>query len=123
MQAPRVRRIAADRRGTPERRTLLGTVVGLALEVRLTAAQFVAERRRGRRARAARVLPLRLGRQAELPVRGQFARRVREVRQLPAEALRLGEVHRVDGEVVALAGGEPTGELRSEEHTSELQSL
>ena len=67
MQPPGVGRIAADLGGPIEGRPFLGAVVWLALDIRLLAAQFVAERRGGLRPRAAGVFPLRLGRQPKFP--------------------------------------------------------
>src|SRR5947209_6084627 len=53
MQAPRIGGITADFGSPTERRSGFGSVVGLAFEVRLLAAEFVAERRGRLRACAA----------------------------------------------------------------------
>src|SRR5262249_7544184 len=70
------------------------------LEVRLLAAELVAERRGGPGPRPAGVLPLRLGGQPELPVLGKSARPHGQLGELPAERLPLGEVDVADGAVV-----------------------
>ena len=79
VQAPCVGRIAADRRGALERWTFFGAVVGLALEIRLTAAQLVAKGGCGGGACAAGIFPLRFGRQPELPIARELARGVSQI--------------------------------------------
>ena len=74
VEAPGVGRVAADPGRLAQRRPRLAPVVRLALEVRLLAAERVAERRGRRRPGPAGVLPLGLGRQAELPALRQLAR-------------------------------------------------
>src|SRR5262249_14826565 len=97
VQAPGVRRIAADPGRLAQRRPQLGTVVGFPLEVRLLAAEVVAERRGSRGAGPAGVLPLRRGGQPELPADRELARPTGLLGQVTAERLRLGEVDVAEG--------------------------
>src|SRR4051794_36864082 len=92
VDSPCVRRIAADPGCLPRRRPGLAPIVGLAPEVRLPAAERVAERRGGGRPGPAGIFPLGLGRQAELPALRQLAGLPRHLGELPAERLRLGIV-------------------------------
>ncbi len=108
MQPPGVGGITADFRGPIKRWSRLGAVVGLSFEVRLLAAEFVAERSGRRRPGPAGVFPLRLRREPELPIPGQFAGLPAKFGELPAERLRLGKVDVADGKVV------PLGQLRRE---------
>src|SRR5262249_4617098 len=83
VQAPGVGRVAADLGRAPQRWPRLGAVIRLPFEVRLLAAELVAERGGGRRAGAAGVFPLRLGGQPELPVLREVARPAAELGELP----------------------------------------
>src|SRR3954471_7473589 len=102
VDSPCVRRVAADPGRLPRRRPLLAPVVGLAPEVRLPAAERVAERRGGGRPGPAGIFPLGLGRQAKLPALRQFARPAGRFAELPAECLRPGEVDVAHGELISL---------------------
>ena len=106
VQAPGVGGVAADLGGPIERRPRLGPVVRLALEVRLLAAELVAERGGRRRPGPAGVFPLRFGGQPELPILREVAGLAAELGELLAERLRLGEVDVAHREVV------PLGQLR-----------
>src|SRR6476659_9149979 len=102
MYAPRVRRIAADSRNASERRSVLRAVVWeVALEIRLLAAQLVAERGRCLRTCATRILPLSLAWQAGRPRGGEFTGAVPLSSELFAERFSFGVVDVVDGEVVS----------------------
>jgi hypothetical protein len=92
VQPPGVWWVAADLGGTAERRSWLGPVVWLAFEVRLLAAERVAEGRSCRGRGAAGVLPLRFGRQTEYPTIRRVAGGTGFLGQCPAEALRRGEM-------------------------------
>src|SRR6186997_2479489 len=79
VEAPRVGGVTADFGGTPERRSLLGRVVRLALEVCLIAVQGIAERGSGGGSSAGRVFPLRFGGQPKLPVAREIARAMTQI--------------------------------------------
>src|SRR5581483_10553974 len=111
VQAPGVGRVAADLRRPLQRRPRLGPVVRLALEVRLLAAELVAERRCRGGDGSAGVLPLGLRRQPGRPPCRQPARLAGQLGQLLTEPLGLGEVHLDDRVVVPLAGRLLAGEL------------
>src|SRR5437667_5108186 len=68
VQPPGIGGVTADFCGPIQRWPRLGSVVWLAFEIRLLAAEFVAERRGRLRACAACVFPLRLRGQPELPI-------------------------------------------------------
>src|SRR6185369_3683464 len=87
IQAPGIGRITADFGSPTERRSGFRSVVGGAFEVRLIAAEFLAERRRSFRACAAGVFPLRLSGQPELPIVRELASLMHNFAELPAERL------------------------------------
>src|SRR5687767_2536848 len=92
VESPGIRGIAANSCGTIERRTLLGAVVRLPLEVRQPATERVAKRGRRRRPGPAGVFPLRLGRQPELPIVREGAGLTRALGESLAEGFRLRKV-------------------------------
>src|SRR2546423_13464830 len=92
MEAPGVGGITANLHRAAERRPRLSSVVRLAFEVCLFAAQLVPKRSGGRRPRAASVLPLRFGGQAKLPIRGHDARLPAEFGEFRTVRLRFGKV-------------------------------
>src|SRR5262245_15928573 len=85
VQAPGVGRVAAHLRRLPGRRPRLGSVVWLSLEVRLVAAEFVAERGGRCCPGPAGVLPLRLGGQPKFPILWKGTGLVTEFSEFPAE--------------------------------------
>src|SRR5262249_46475445 len=87
--------------GPVERRPRLAAVVRLPLEVRLLAAEPVAERGGRRRPGPTGVFPLRFGGQAELPILRQIAGFAAEFGELSAKRLRLDEVDVADRQVIA----------------------
>ena len=99
--APGIRRIAPDAGGAPCSRAIGASVVHPACEVRVGAAQRVAERRRRHRSRTACVLPLGLVRQPELPVGRESTRPARGPSQCGAERFRFCEIDPVNRKVVA----------------------
>ena len=101
VEAPRIGRVTTDRRGAIQRRPRLAAVVRLALEVGLLAAERVAKRRRRGRSGAARVFPLRLGRQTEFPIAGKLAAPSTALGESTAEVFRLREVDVADREIIA----------------------
>src|SRR6266853_6778610 len=101
MQAPGIGGITANFGSPTERRSGFGSVVGRAFEVRLLAAEFVAERRGCLRACAAGVFPLRLSGQPKLPILRELAGLMAHFGEFPAESLRFSEVDIAHGEFVA----------------------
>ena len=101
VQAPGIGGIAADFGGAAEGRSGFGAIVRLAFEVRLFAAEFVAERSGGGGAGAAGVFPLGFGGEAEFPIAGDLIGIARELGEFAAERFGFGEVDVADGEVVA----------------------
>src|SRR5436190_18958099 len=85
VQAPSIRRVAADFRGATERWSGFRAIVRLAFEIRLFAAQLVPESCGGRRPGAAGVFPLRFGGQPTFPMLRQSARVARQVRNLSTD--------------------------------------
>jgi hypothetical protein len=68
---------------------LRGSIVRLALEVRLFATELIAERSGGRRPGPASILPLRFGGQSKLLARRQITGYAAQVGQLVTERFRL----------------------------------
>ena len=101
MQPPCIRGITAHLGRATQRWSWLSSIVWLAFEVRLLAAQLVAERGRSCRSRSARVFPLRLRRQPELPIIREFARRAGKLRKLLAESLRFRKVYIPHRQIIA----------------------
>src|SRR5262245_111426 len=102
VQAPGVGRVTAHLRRLPERRPRLGSVVWLSIEVRLLAAETLAERGGCCCSGPAGVLPLCLGGQPEFPILGQVAGLVAEFGEFPAKRLGLGEIDIADRKVISL---------------------
>src|SRR6478752_6066966 len=100
-EAPGVGGIAAYFRGAAERRAWFGTVIRLALEICLFAAELVAERGGGSRAGAAGIFPLSFGGQPELPVAGKLTSLATKLGEFLAERLGFGKVDIADGQIIA----------------------
>ena len=112
VQAPGIGGVAADFGGAAEGWSGFGAVVGLAFEVRLFAAEFVAEGGGGGGAGAAGVFPLRFSGEAEFPIAGDLIGFASELGEFAAEGFSFGKIDVADGEIVAGGqfGGERAGE-------------
>jgi hypothetical protein len=91
MQTPGIGGVTADFGSPTERRSRFGSVVWLSLEIRLTAAEPVTERRGCPGSCAACVFLLRLRGQPVLPNLREFAGLLAEFGELPAERLRFSK--------------------------------
>lgn len=108
VQSPGIGRVAADPSSTAEGWAGFAAVVGLAFEVRLVTAEFVAEGRGGGSSGTTGVLPLGFSREAEFPALGQGAGFLGKRGELPAKEFNFREVHVADGEIIIdgqLGGG------------------
>src|SRR5262249_59815058 len=90
--SPGIGGVTADLCGATEGWSRLSAIVRFAFEVRLLAAEFVAERRGRRRPGAARVFPLRLSGEPELPIRRELAGLAPKFGELRAERFGFGKV-------------------------------
>src|SRR5262245_39509764 len=102
VQSPGVARIAADFGCATNRPTWLGTIVRLAFEVCLYAAELIAKRGGRRCPRPASVFPLRFGGQTELPILGKLAGAPPEFGEFPAKPFSLGKIDVANREVIPL---------------------